>query len=150
MAPRARGGREAVTTLCDWTLPQNDALWQNGVKTLFDPCPVGWRVPLSGSLASGLCPWSGFRLADVTVNEPWDTDVAGFCWGEKQAYGGTVWYAASGARYDNSRLYVVGHSGYCWSSSAGRYYLGLDFGTITPDRNTAAGSYGFPVRCIRE
>ena len=36
-------------------LRQNDALWQDAIKDLFDPCPAGWRVPLSG--AGERSPW---------------------------------------------------------------------------------------------
>jgi len=30
----------------DWQTPQSDALWNNSGKTVYDPCPDGWRVPL--------------------------------------------------------------------------------------------------------
>lgn len=107
-------------------------------------------MPSGGDTVSGKCPWGAFNLADATPSKPWDTPSAGYYWGEAQVRGGTVWYPACGSRYDNSKLYVVSHSGYAWSTSSQKHYLGMDPGTITPDRNTASGSYGFPVRCIRE
>lgn len=39
----------------DWLSPQNDLLWNSGteenpIKTEYDPCPNGWRVPTGGEL----------------------------------------------------------------------------------------------------
>ena len=31
----------------DWLTPQKDVLWNNSGKTVYDPCPDGWRVPLN-------------------------------------------------------------------------------------------------------
>lgn len=42
---------------------QNDVLWhdEEGYKTVFDPCPQGWRVPF---IRNGVSPWS--NVASVT------------------------------------------------------------------------------------
>ena len=29
----------------DWLIDSDDTLWSNEVKTIYDPCPAGWRVP---------------------------------------------------------------------------------------------------------
>lgn len=39
----------------DWAMPKNDSLWNSGteedpIKTDYDPCPEGWRVPTSTEL----------------------------------------------------------------------------------------------------
>ena len=39
----------------DWAMPKNDSLWNSGteenpIKTGYDPCPDGWRVPTSSEL----------------------------------------------------------------------------------------------------
>lgn len=30
----------------------NKGLWRDGEKTIYDPCPVGWRIPTSGNMAT--------------------------------------------------------------------------------------------------
>jgi hypothetical protein len=42
----------------DWT-DRDDDLWKTNVKSVFDPCPPGWRVPAGGT-SSVYNPWAGF------------------------------------------------------------------------------------------
>ncbi|MCC8062662.1 MAG: hypothetical protein LIO68_05395 [Rikenellaceae bacterium] len=107
-------------------------------------------MPKSGDKAGGLCPWEAFTYADATANEPWDTPVSGYSWGSTQVHGGNAWYPAGGARYNTSQLYVVGHSGYAWSTAAGNLYMAIDPGNVTPDRSNTSRVYCFSVRCVRE
>lgn len=44
------GSGEVIRTTLDWLSPKDDALWNSGtetdpIKTKYDPCPKGWRVP---------------------------------------------------------------------------------------------------------
>ncbi|MDR0973580.1 MAG: fimbrillin family protein [Prevotellaceae bacterium] len=42
------GKRPDATDKVDWLQTSNDTLWNNnGKKTVFDPCPDGWRIPVS-------------------------------------------------------------------------------------------------------
>jgi uncharacterized protein (TIGR02145 family) len=46
---------ESTSSPWDWVTPQNDELWNSGtetnpVKTEYDPCPEGWRVPTYAEL----------------------------------------------------------------------------------------------------
>jgi hypothetical protein len=54
----------------NWLNYKDDLLWNNSGKTIFDPCPSGWCVPLS-SYFSGVFPLnntlSGFRDRDGTL-----------------------------------------------------------------------------------
>ena len=45
----------ANTGYYDWLTPQNGSLWNNSGKTVYDPCPTGWRVPLNTEF-SGVLP----------------------------------------------------------------------------------------------
>ena len=46
-----------VTNQGDWLLESNNSLWRNGtpnnpIKTQYDPCPNGWRIPTKAELTS--------------------------------------------------------------------------------------------------
>jgi len=73
-------------------------------KTIYDPCPEGYRVPINGSWGISSA-WSTFT---------WDTTNLGRDTGT--AYGG--WYPASGYRASASSTFTyIGSDGYCWSAS---------------------------------
>lgn len=46
----------------DWLLPFDNTLWQNDVKTIYDPCPPGYRVPARDKNQ----PWHSSDLTAVT------------------------------------------------------------------------------------
>ena len=133
----------------DWTDPQNPLLWQDGVKTLFDPCPEGWRVPKSG--ADIQSPWHYL----ATGNSLWNSDaLPGRLWNETAVYGGTAWYCAYGLRTLSTQggLYFSG-TGYYWSTTVPGQTpsrLRFDNKSVVADNYTGAHAEGDPVRCIRE
>ena len=51
-----------VVSPYDWLTPQNDVLWNNSGKTIYDPCPDGWRVPLNTEF-SGVFPFPSNTLS---------------------------------------------------------------------------------------
>ena len=70
-------------------------------KTIYDPCPAGWRVPKGN-------PWSEL----TTGNFPWTNTNLGCT---SSTHGG--WYPATGYRDIDSAFYLVGNSGACWRST---------------------------------
>lgn len=133
----------------DWTTPQNNVLWQDGLKTLFDPCPAGWRVPLSG--AESLRPWNSLTIA----NGPWygttdNTDPSA----GRMFQSGTVWYGATGGRSQRSGfLSWVCEWCHVWSSTLTpeQYWIfRFNFGQIDEGGQTHAPAIGLSVRCVRE
>lgn len=129
-----------------------DNLWQNKVKTVFDPCPYGWRVPPKGS-------WDGF-LQNVNFYT-WNYDryseyIIGS--GEKAIYrlGGRI---NNNGALDNKGVY-----GFLWSSTCSEgtkeayslYYQctakpndsNVSKGEVYPDRLQNQG-LGFSVRCVK-
>jgi hypothetical protein len=139
----------------DWYTSTNDRQYQNDVlwggadntsqtgKTIFDPCPSGWRIPAW----NGNTPWSTF----TTDNFTWtDANYGG-------TYNGETFYPASGYRhFDSGAFYYVGLYGYYWSASASdlstpeysyRLYFGND-GTFTNSSYNRA--LGYSVRCVKE
>ena len=108
-------------------------------KTVYDPSPVGFRVP-------ALDAWAGFDTSNFT----WSA-VGG---DNGRTYGPSgLFFPASGFRFDNSgRLSSVGSNGGHWSSSPsslGSYYLSFSPYNVNPSYNTYRAN-GFPVRCVKE
>ena len=145
-------------------LPTNTDFWSaNGVKSAFDPCPPGWRVPSSSDVYSN--PWAGFADGDFNnVSNTLNDATTPFGWlpmsgttkqnavnsGRLYSKNGvSSWYPASGNRNSGSgAIYSVGYNGYCWSATSGRY-LGFNSSGVYPV-NSRNRSYGFPVRCVQE
>ena len=114
-------------------------------KGLYDPCPVGYRVPDGGS--------DGFW---ATATNGWNSSImkwtnSGFTW--TLADGTTAaWYPAVGFRnYDSGALSNVGSNGYYWSAGYNNHVYALRFynGYVYPASGISR-SYGCSVRCVRE
>jgi len=128
----------------DWlsTGSQNNTLWNSasGAKTIYDPCPVGWRVPVFSDTIS---PWAGF---DTGIKSSFNV---GFAWSNPNA----GYYPASGYRSAASgNFYNVGTHGYYWSASVNTTYaqnLYIYSGSVEPKSNGNRAD-GFPIRCCRE
>lgn len=118
----------------------NNQLWENSVdlgKTMYDPCPPGWRVPRDGS-------WRGLTEANFIYDDA--------ALGRRHALLG--YYPSVGTRGTASGEWsFVGGSGTYWTSSAsGGYYVStLNFlpGYLNTHSN-ANRSGGCPVRCVSE
>ena len=121
--------------------------WKESEKSLYDPCPVGYRVPDGGE--------NGF-WATANVKSTGDSTNRGMYWtladGET-----TAWYPAVGYRSDYSgSLLNVGEYGYCWFASpypsntnnAYKLYFNCN-GNVSPASDSSRG-YGYSVRCVRE
>ena len=115
-------------------------------KSIYDPCPAGWRVPDGGS--NGI--WSRAGFDDTT----YDRINRGMSFSISSP--STTWYPASGWRGINyGDLSDVGRNGLYWSASPNgtyAYHLGFDYyGYVNP---SYYGNYsrvcGFSVRCLQE
>jgi hypothetical protein len=84
---------------------QNNTLWYDGSpKTIYDPCPVGWRVPYNGTAS----PWNGLSSNGGTWN-------SGYSWTGNPNIG---YYPATGARGGNhGNFYGVGVIANYWSAT---------------------------------
>jgi hypothetical protein len=107
-------------------------------KSIYDPCPAGYRVPRNGA-------WSDFTTTSFT----WDATNKGRT---ATAKGG--WYPAAGFRNNSTAVFgSVGANGFTWSATPDGDAKGLSL-------NIASGSvvssqslnrpFGFGVRCIKE
>jgi hypothetical protein len=125
----------------DWCSTQTNALWGGAsisaptAKTMFDPCPSGWRVPA----------WRNSQSA-------WYNITTGTLTSSLMSIFG-VSYPAAGYRGSSSGvLSYVGSYGYYWSgspSSSNGYYLYFTSSSVRPAANDYR-AYGFSVRCVQE
>lgn len=164
-----------VSTLGDWMYAsdkttEQDHLWGNpttsavklnpaqGFKTMYDPCPPGWRVPPADT-------WTSFSKSGYGTGQANDRNTTGifsYGWVFYSSPGNltsspTSFYPAAGFRsYSDGKMSMMGYSGKYWSSStfttsASNYGSILDFNTVgVQPIYLSTRAYGYPVRCIRE
>ncbi len=125
--------------------------WKS-TKTIYDPCPPGWRVPDGGS--------SGVWAKSVTsaFSYPWDSTNKGMNFSGKFGSADTIWYPAAGfLKIDDGSLIYVGDNGGWWSCTPDgwpdgcyAYYLDLfNNGHVNPSDNYYRAR-GRSVRCLQE
>ncbi|MDU1893118.1 MAG: DUF4906 domain-containing protein, partial [Dysgonomonas sp.] len=114
--------------------------WDNGTanyKTVYDPCPLGWRVP---------------RLAAMTIIRNNASSWAGF----GRNFTNFGWFPAVGWRISYSgELIEVGNRGDYWTSEAttqgnASYYLNFNSATIEIGDQGLWRPDAFPIRCVKE
>ena len=135
----------------DWHYSsRNNDLWKSS-KTIYDPCPAGWRVPDGGD--NGV--WSkACGSSDYFSGYPYDSTDEGMNFSGKFGSASVIWYPASGCRYVNDgSLYDVGYDGCYWSvTPSSGYAYSLYFGgngDVNPSLyDLRAG--GQVVRCLQE
>jgi hypothetical protein len=130
----------------DWHYAARDnTLWGHGTtKSVYDPCPAGWRVPVNSTMTLYQSPWYRFTKSDVGT---WNS--------------GYIWYNASYSAAGNRSMYNgelqnVGYGGYCWSASpvsdsssstACCLYFNSSYCYANYTYNRPSGN---SVRCVRE
>ena len=139
------------TSSSDWLTPQNDALWNSGtednpVKTEYDPCPEGWRLPTEAelnNLSSNKSTWTTYEGQVgywFSGSEPYSIAVS------------RVFFPASArCQYNNGIAYHRGEFGNYWSSrpiSSGAYNLYF-FSNNAYGQNSVR-SNGYSVRCVKD
>jgi hypothetical protein len=133
----------------DWNSSPSDLLWggasYGATKTIFDPCPAGWRVPSWNKTSISASPWIGLATYQASY---WSTN--GFQWTTTPGIG---FWPAAGFRYPGSGpLAHVGDTGAYWSASpysSYGYYFYFISSTVRPEINNYR-AYGYSVRCVQE
>lgn len=142
------------TSPSDWftkvKLNRNSNLWSgedkasstHTLKSVFDPCPTGWRVVLWLDKVS---PFAGMGSGFTAGNH-------GLTWNGKNETIG--YFLLSGRRNsDSGLLYNVNFIGYCWTGSAIDVDRSHDFDFWAEAANTTMSTSracGLPVRCCRD
>ena len=124
-------------------------------KSIYDPCPAGWRVPDGG--INGI--WSKALGSNERLSPLYDSTNAGMNFSGKFGSASTIWYPASGYRlFYGGSLYDAGSFGLYWSASPciygsyvsnEAYHLNFyDDGDVYPSNNDRRAR-GQSVRCLQ-
>ena len=140
-----------ISSPWDWCDVQNVDLWNSGtednpVKTEYDPCPAGWRVPTYAELEGLIENYSSWTTDKNGQTGYWFSGASSYTEAVPQ-----VFFPAAGLRnyYDGSADDRGGY-GYYWSSlssSEDAYYIFFD------GRDTYRDAFirveGHSVRCVQ-
>lgn len=140
----------------DWLSPQNPNLWGNassstaladkGSKSVYDPCPPGWRVPDRRTFSD-----AGLRKASSST---------GYCLFFFSPATTTAYYPVGGYR-DPGAFRENGKAGYIWTNAPAQYQTGTNYykhyatalkfsySGVEPLAHLAREKAA-PVRCVRE
>ena len=159
------GGGESMNY--DWCATRNDNLWDNnGKKSVYDPCPAGWKVPVGGEngmFARAFAPKKGEEdnKQGLHVAHKWDTINRGM--NLSGEFGdGDIWFPFSAWRNRTGGL--IGGAGQyvrLWTAtpstdSRTSYVVFMDYGYSD---GTGASlllnaawqrAFGASVRCVKE
>lgn len=125
-----------------WLYMDDASLWQEQ-KTIYDPCPPGWRVPSGGP--SGVFSTS-LSFSGINENGVWLPESKGMNLG-------AVWYPAAGYVNELGLMIGCGSTGAYWSCTSlpGPYALLFNSsGMVAPAHTELGSAAACPVRCISE
>ena len=119
-------------------------------KSIYDPCPSGWRVPDGGS--NGV--WSKAIGSSSDFDYTYNSTNRGMNFSGKFGSASTIWYPAPGCRgRSDGNLYNLGNCGYYWSASpddGGAYDLSFSGGGLVFLSDDDGRADGQSVRCLQE
>ena len=123
----------------------------SAAKTIYDPCPAGWRVPDGDSDGVWAKP---LGINKYTGGYPYDNVNQGINFSDHLGSDPVIWYPASGTRsFSDGSIKEVGQLGYYWAAStidisANNLFFNYR-GYVSPAScfNCANGQ---PVRCVQE
>ena len=130
----------------NWLYPGDDKLWNSGteenpVKTKYDPCPRGWRVPTYS------------ELNNLILNHSeWTTDgsgQSGYWFSGTNTYTedvAQIFFPAAGRRNNDGNASSRGYDGCYYSSAPFGMFLSLDYARARMSSNSPA--LGCSVRCV--
>jgi uncharacterized protein (TIGR02145 family) len=147
----------------DWLPARENTLWRasDGKKTIYDPCPSGWRVPAFKENQTDVehSPWMEYDnttyAEELAKTEPrkWVKTATqkGYIFTHKD--GTNTYYPAIGVRAINGGLYYSSDIGVYWAgnhkaeqgSSLYFHYAGV----VTADYSQPKCS-GYSVRCVQD
>jgi hypothetical protein len=125
----------------DWLYNSVNTLWSNsdGKKSVYDPCPAGWQVPIEKNDRN---PWYGLSSQTFTIG-----DTAGVNWGANALYP-----AAGYRKHEGGEFYKDEPVGRYMTSynKMYQYYLSFEMDGGLSWSQTMSRASGTSVRCVRE
>lgn len=148
----------------DWLVTADNRLWSDTEKSVYDPCPYGWRVPSADDLKV-------LELSNDEDNKPLDGLRKQYGWHLSDGVGKYFWSACGRRRYSDGKVENMNSKdgvypsqpqpweGYYWTSSttADGKAVSLYFDLTTTrtinkffPSHPARRANGFQVRCVKE
>ena len=132
----------------------------NVIKTVYDPCPVGFKMPASNAFTGFTSNGQGQSgAANINANgtaDSWDKFSAayGHNFYTNSSKNATIFFPASGFRiFSNGSLVNVGDNGFFWSVVSGDtifgYNLFFNWSDVDP-QHYSNRSFGFAARPVSE
>ena len=126
---------------------------ENVIKTIYDPSPVGFKLPPSNAF-TGFTTTGEYVSTLSQINGEWDSSLKGWNFYTDSSKNKTIFFPVSGCRYySDGGADDVGSCGYCWSAVPfsqykGRYLFFASSNVSPLGSNYRA--YGFGVRSSQE
>lgn len=126
---------------------------ENVIKTIYDPSPVGFKLPPSNAF-TGFTTTGNYTNNTSQINGEWDSSLKGWNFYTDSSKNKTIFFPASGYRhYSDGGASLVGSYGCCWSAVPYSQHVGrfLLFGSsyVYP-LNDGSRACGFGVRSSQE
>ena len=135
----------------DWLYSPDGTLWNSGsedspVKTEYDPCPKGWRVPTYAELNELYTNRSSWTKNDLGQRGYWFSGLSSY-----SSEAAQVFFPAAGGRYyDHGYAYSRGYDGHYWSSRPDYYACSLGFNDAYAYMYDDFRAHGHSVRCVQD
>ncbi len=133
----------------DW----NSSLWSSGTKTIYDPCPAGYRVAVKDI-------WYGFTKDGVNADRKIKINASGaFDHGWNfyhDANNNTTWYPATNRISYWGDVDWYENAGFMWHSNDGNSCLSFQYTSDIEcyvrniNDNWIESHFGLPVRCMKD
>ena len=126
------------------------------VKTVYDPCPVGFKMPANNAFTGFTADGQNNGTMNVDGTSDWQTfqNNFGHNFWTSSSKTATINFPASGLRsHGDGSLYGVGLVGYYWSAVPLNAYDGCNLGFVSGSVSplvSRARAYGFAVRAVSE
>lgn len=127
---------------------------ENVIKTIYDPSPVGFKLPPSNAF-TGFTTTGEYVSTLSQINGEWDSSLKGWNFYTDSSKNKTIFFPASGYRYrSNGMVSKVSSDGFYWSavpsSPTKGHYLYFSSLQVIPLSTSNYRAVGFGVRSSQE
>jgi uncharacterized protein (TIGR02145 family) len=137
----------------------DNCLWDSYIlglnqKSLFDPCPPGWKLPVEDAWFDFTNETCGYH-SDPALDWNYRGEKGLRYWPYKITIAGNIYYPAVGERnYKTGEVKLLNDRALWWSASPYDLFWGVFFSGysngMAVNSSGAPRSYALPVRCVKE